>query len=519
MKKLFFMLFLCLGVFACSEAWAAQPAPSEASPEELVAPLSATVSPNGARLDVVQKATVRIVNGEPFVQFVLPPTAANLQLSIPGRTIARWSTTPVLLNDHSPLTGRRARVIRERTELSTRLMTVNARLGLWQAPPKNGNAQDVLNLQAAMQEEMPKLALEQAELERRLKLVNEELSRMPNISGLGERVRVMLAGDVEAGAEVTVNYSYNHDGCGWETVYDFNAKTGESVDTIDVRMIAEVWQYTGMDWKNTIVTLATKGFGPRQPAPLPEWIIESTPPRPRPQPRALNMVKAAPMMEEAAVTADGAVPAMAPVQVNTDTLYATFRLTESGLPQGRSRMQIAEGDWRAPLQWIARPSRGDSEVYLYAKYKLPPDQAWPAGLAEFSVNGQSVGSGEFRPRNGEANLYFGPDPRVNIITTTDSRRHGQSGIINTNKTWTWAWTYTITNEHNKAIKVRVERPEPQIVDEGVTVAYKNNPQATVDQKEHMLSWLVDVPAHGKKAIEHSVTITAPTKLPLSPDVP
>ena len=47
----------------------------------------------------------------------------------------------------------------------------------------------------------------------------------------------------------------------------------------------------------------------------------------------------------------------------------------------------------------------------------------------------------------------------------------------------------------------------------------DKPVSIKDDKEHMLYWLVEVPANGKSEIEHSVTITAPVKLELLPDVP
>lgn len=511
-------LFLLLGTFLLTQSLgaAAEQIASVADPGELVAPVSALLSPNGARLFVTQKASVSIVNGKPFTQFVLPANAANLQLAVPGKNVVRWSATPVLLDHNSPLAGRRARIEKERVDISSRLMTVNARLAFWQALPKSANAQEVSQLQAAMQEEMPKLVLQQAELERRLKLVNEQLSRMPETSGIGERVTILLAGDIANGAEVIINYSYNHDSCGWEPIYDFNAKPDEGKGgVIDARMLAEVWQYTGMDWRNTEITIATQGFGPREPAPLPEWIVESSETKPQPR-AALGSSKAVMPMTAEAVRADNTATA---ASSDTDAIYANWKLTEKGLPQGRSRMQIMTATWQAPMQWLARPGQHDNKVWLLAKYQLPKDQAWPAGLAEYSVNGQNIGSGEFRPHDNEAVLYFGADPRVTITTATDSRKHGESGIINTSKVWSWAYTYTIQNNHNQPIQVRVERPAPLIVDNDVTLVYKNNPAPLEDRKAHMIYWLVDVPAHGKKAIEYGITLSSPTKLPLLPDVP
>lgn len=482
---------------------------------EPVAPHTAVISPAGARLDVSQKAQVRLANGKSVVEFALPPDSTNLQLVVKDHAISRWSSTPAMLNQDSAQAGRRAKVEKARVELTSQLMTVNARLALWQAIPKSATASEIRNLQTALAEEMPQLVLRQAELEKKLKLINEELSRMPQGSGIGERVRVVLLDDVREGEVVELDYNYQHDSCGWEAVYDFNARPDEgNGDEIDVRLLAEVWQFTGLDWKNTKITLATKGFGPREPRPLPEWIVDSQRKK-QPQPRVMMMNRAAVATEAMSDEA----PAAAGVAVNTEEVYATWQLAETGLPQGRSRLQITAQAWKAPLEWLARPGKDSSQVWLQAKYDLPPDQAWPSGQAQYNVNGQSVGNGYFRPESGEATLYFGSDPRVTITTTTDAQKRGQSGFINTSKTWTWAWTYTITNQHNKPVTVKVERPAPIIVDQDVTVAFDNIPKAVEDKKKHMLVWTVTAPANGKIAIQHDVTISSPTKLPLLPDIP
>lgn len=481
---------------------------------EPVAPHTAYVSPTGARLDVRQKARVRLVNGKSQVDFVLPPDSANLQLTVPGQTISRWSSTPALFDPTSAMAGRRARVEASRVELTAQLMTVNSRIALWQAPPKSASAHDVELLQSAMAQEMPKLVLEQAALERKLKLVNEELARMPEASGIGERIRVVLNQDLPEGQEVEVLYSYQHDSCGWDAIYDFNAKPDEGTgDIIDVRLLAEVWQFTGMDWKDTKIILATKGHGPREPYPLPEWIIDS---QARHQPRVLSATRA---KANAVTMAEDAAPPMAAVSINTDAVFAEWTLAETGLPQGRSRLQITSAAWKAPLQWLSRPSRDNGQVWLVANYQLPADQAWPDGQAQYNVDGQSVGNGIFRPRSGEATLYFGADPRVTVVTDSDSRKRGSAGIIATTNTFTWSWKYTISNQHSRPIKVKVERPAPVVVDENIRVSYNDNPAAVLDTKEHMLVWEIPVPANGKGIIDHAVTLSSPGKLPLLPDIP
>lgn len=513
------LAFLCLlCVFLSPGIANATDAP--VSKEGITAPRKALISPHGARLEVLEEKTVTKNDGVDSVEFIIPQHARNLQLAVEGRTIIRWTSYPVIRTAESAHSTKRAQVESHRMDVAAKLATVKARVNIWKAQVPQAGPHELTQRQNLMAESMPPLAREQEELERQLKLLDMELAQMPETSGIGKKISVNLAPAKDNREKVKVTYSYDVDSCGWSAVYDFNARPGKNNDsTVDVHLMAEVWQYTGIDWPKTEIVLATRGNGPREPEPLPEWRVGA--PAPAPQPRAMVLkANAARTAGVAAYNEDvEAAPAMAPVSSDLESVYASWTLSTKGLPEGRSLMQIAADAWKAPLQWLARPVRGDARVWLLAKYTLPTSQAWPAGIAQYSVDGQSVGEGYFTPKEGEAVLYFGADPRVQIRTTVDSNKQGETGIINTNKTWTWAWTYTIFNEHSSPVKVRVERPEPMIGNDDISVSYKDKPESVKDDKEHLVYWLVDVPPHGKSIIQHGITITAPVKLPLQPDVP
>lgn len=487
-------------------------------------PAKAIISPHQAYLENMEEVEVKNLGGARFVSFIIPANASNLQLRIPGRSIARWISEPVTLKANSAHSTARARLESERVNLQAQLTTLQARIDIWKTQAPASGSQDLAQRQSLMEQSMPGLVQSAENLKSRLGVIKGELDLMPAADKIGKKITVFLAGESAAEERARLEYSYNIPSCGWNAVYEFNARPDEDKsgkgDIVEVRLMAEVWQYTGMDWANTEITLATKGGGPREPYPLPRWVIGE---KPKPQPRAATM--SAKAVKDRAVEAAGVAnlqmepPPASPVDTNVDSIYASWQLSVKGLPEGRSRLEIMSDAWQAPLQWLARPVSGDNRVWLYARYTLPPLQGWPDGTAQYSVDNQSVGDGYFTPMGGEATLYFGADPRVQIKTTIDSSKQGETGIINTNKTWSWAWTYTLTNMHNLPVKVKVERPEPIVLQEDVQVSYNDKPAAVKDEKEHMIYWNVDVPANGKFEIEHQVTVTAPVKLELLPDIP
>ncbi|WP_022657203.1 DUF4139 domain-containing protein [uncultured Desulfovibrio sp.] len=509
-------LLLLMPLFCLSLAGRA--ADVEAAPAkqpELANPVSVLLSPGGGVLDVEENAPVTTKDGVSVLHFVIPDDAENLQLVVPGQSVARWSAVPQSLEQSGDLARLREELLAEQARLNGWLAAVNARLDLWQARPETITLSELEHREKRMQDAISGLAREQLDLGRRLKLVRQELERLPASPELGQRISVTLQKAVSGVDKLPVRYSYTLRNCGWQPIYSFNAQVEKGDgDIIDVRMMAEVWQFTGMDWRNTKLTLATSGSGPREPAPLPRWVVDSSP---KPEPAPVMQARKADHM--AVATEDAPTQDNASVNLDTSSVYATWTPTVRGLPEGRSRLLITTDVWKAPLQWLARPGVSDSRVWLMAKYVLPPQQAWPDGRAEYSVNGQSVAQGLFRPRGGEATLFFGADPRVSVTTTADSKKRGESGFIDTSKNWTWAWTYVVTNGHAKPVTVRLERPEPEIVDQGVSVRYDDTPSSKKDEKEHMLFWDVTVPVDGKAEVRHSVTISSPTKLPLLPDAP
>ena len=479
-------------------------------------PRTARLTPSGGLLEVEQQAPVLTVNGISQVRVVLPAGAENLRLSVPGHTVVRWASVAQSIDQSGDLAKMRDERQRAVMTLSGKLEAVKAQLALWKGEGAEGSFQDLTQREKRMAEVVPGLNYEKADLERRLALLKQELQQLPPSPEMGQSVLITLQKSVSA-ATLPVRYSYTLRNCGWRAAYSFDAQPDKGKgDTTQVRFMAEVWQFSGMDWADTQLILVSRGQGPREPDPLPRWVIDS-----QPQPVVQPLAKAAPRMMMAADAAmpEAAPAPAAPVVADTTGVYASWTLGEKGLPEGRSRLLVLESEWKTPLQWLARPSTGESRVWLVARPTLPEGQIWPDGQAEFSVDGQGVGTGQFHAKGNETTLYFGADPRVQVTATADVRQRGEKGFIGKSRTWTWGWTYTVRNTRDKTVTVRLERPMPMVVDQGVTVTYRDKPQAQQDAQEHLLFWNVDVAAGGKAEVKHELTLTSPVEIQLDPYAP
>lgn len=520
-----FALLICLVCCLSLPCMAADESFPDASTP--ASPASVQLSPSGGLLRVEQELPLIRQGGTAVISFVLPAGSENLRLQVPGQTIAGWSSVPQVIERTGALSRREARLKAEKADIEQQRVRIGAQMALWQERPETAkfSYEDMAAIEKKLAEGLPVLQRELARLDQRHAQVAAELEGLETNAALGSRVRVVLDGPVQA-ETVRAEYSYTLADCGWEPVYSFAARTEKGdANGIDVGLMARVWQRSGIDWQNAQITLVTRGAGPREPSRLPRWELAARQPIESTSRARSGMGTMAVPVDAAAVPASrqaAAAPAHAAVRLVADGVYARWELAARGLSEGSSRLLITEAKWPAPLFWLARPGqagRTNNQVWLVAKYELPAGQVWPAGQAEFSVDGQSVGTGDFTPQKGEAELFFGPDPRVTLSVTDDDKKRGQSGFFDKRRHWSWAWTYTFTNRHAKAVTVRVERPDPLIVDEKITVSHEDEPAARVDAKEHRLFWELAVPAGGTTSLRHGLTVSAPDDYALNPAVP
>ncbi len=472
-------------------------------------PSTVTLSPRGGRLTVETTVAVTTADGLSTLTLTIPQGAEDLALSVPGHTVARWSTALTPLEEAPGAAARRrAALMAEKIRIQGEMDAAKARLALWSAPPSDAlSVEDMNRRETRMQTAIPALAAAKARLERAAEALEQELASVPETARHAQTVTIILAKPVPEGSPaVPVRYSYTLSHCGWQPVYAFDARPDQ--EQVRVRLTAEVWQFSGLDWNDAEITLAAQGNEQREPAPLRPWIIRAgddvLPLASGPAPMLRAMKAAAP------VNADAAALLMA-----ENTAFVSWRLGAGSLKEGRVRLPMAEETWKAPLQWLARPTVTDGRVWLMARATLQSMAAWPAGEASFTIEDNAVGTGIFMPKGDKATLFFGVDPRVTVQTAPDTRMSGRNGIINKRTTWNWGWNFTVFNGRNKPVDVRLEQPEPQPGDEAITVSYDDKPQARKGP-DHTLYWDVNVPAGGKSMVRHGVTISAPQDLKVRP---
>ncbi len=345
-----------------------------------------------------------------------------------------------------------------------------------------------------------------------LSQIKKRIAASPKPATSWKLVTLRLAGEPKSSQDVLVSYSYRLPDCTWQPAYTMDCQPGkDGKGVISVRLEAEINQPEGMDWTETKLRLVTGSTGSASLPGLATWTIGDEPMllRAKSAPMARNMVFA----EAASMDSAGSTASM-----DSSGNYTIWTPQLKGLRQGTSRVLLTQVQWQEELVWIARPLNSDARVFLSARHTLSPEERlWPQGTMALSVDGISVGSSHFAPREGVLLLSFGHDPRVRLETRTEPRKSGREGFLDKKKVWEWEWSYTVHNDRSGAINLRLERPLPVSVKKDFTVTQTSTPKARTDDKK--LVWEMKLEAGASQDFSQTVRVTGPSDTKVSPLAP
>ncbi|MBR4741593.1 MAG: DUF4139 domain-containing protein, partial [Desulfovibrio sp.] len=395
-------------------------------------PSTAQISRHGGVLVVQENATVK----DGSISFVLPSGAKNIRSWVDGAAILRIERSPVVYQAMSKRIQRSREIQRRLLEINIQRQVIQERLELWKTLSEKMTIDDREAIDGKLLTLLPQLIREDKLLSKEEQLLLQSKERVEKEDFIGTKVTLTL--DETKEQTLPLKYSYTLDDCGWEAHYVFSI-IPEKSDAVHVDFMADVWQNTGFDWKNTEITIVTGKKGERVAPNVARWVIEE-------EEQEKVMRYKASQNEDMAfdVAPRAAAPAMRVVE-DTRGVFAKWVLPEKNLVEGRQRVLIKEKTLKAPLQWLARPSKSKGDVYLMAEYSIPAGEVWPEGAAVYMVSGQNMGEGPFRSEQGAMKLYFGKDSRVSLEVLQDKQKRGESGFFGRDKNWSGAWTYVLKN--------------------------------------------------------------------------
>lgn len=484
-------------------------------------PYAVTLFPSSARITEVVRISPQATGSGIFKAVVILPSQAlqdslTAYLDTDGNTrIMDQSWRQVHRQDGGQLAELEKNLVqkkRERTAVVSQIQSLDARLRFWQSQDKAKlqNVDEAVALatqigKSVQQDMQEKLTLEpqMEELDKAIREIQEEISRIAGKKEMPWEVEISLIGSPVRDTELTLSYTLN--GCGWLPQYRLDARPREGRILFDWE--AEIWQSSGIDWKHVEVALATlQPHSAIVPPDVPPWII-----RPRTQFRMgkglQKDVASFPMSAHAEAKDD-----FEPRDVR-QTTYAVWKLGKKNIPAGtRQRFQIRQQVWKADFEHLLRPSL-TSQSFVRATVKLPEGSEVPSGTATFMIDGGVLGKRPFAFSGQEGNFYFGADPLVTVDSVLLSLKSGEKGVITENQIQEWSWRMNISNDGASAIRVRLEEPIPQLRDERIRVSLQMQPEASERSHSEMI-WRMDIAAGQKRSILNKIQLTAPKDMDL-----
>ena len=484
----------------------------------------ATLFPNSAKILETAKLHPQCSANEKCRGVItIPPQAdpESLVVSLPAASrikIDDIQIKPVTLRDEAKISELRKQINKlknERKEQQAKMQALDVQLQFWQmqTKAKTKTVADADNLSAAIGRNVRKssqgkfaVEAETEKIDKQLKDLQESLDKAAGSKETAWEATLTFSGYSK---EVVISYNYNLGGCGWLPLYRIEALPAQN--SVSFSWEAQMWQSSGVDWKQVQINLATlQPAVTVAPPDLPDWIIKKRPRRvyksaPKDMPEAPMA-----MEKKSAAAADSDEAA---VEESIKTTYSVWSIGRKDLPAGaRQRLKIKEEDWPADFLFLARPSL-NQQAFVRAQVKFTSSMEIPSGEALFLIDGAVLGKRNFSFAGDEGTLYFGTSPLISVTSTTLASKAGAKTVFQDKQTQLWQWLIEAKNSSSNKIRLRIEEPVPQARDKRIQLTFTQNPEPS--EKDHSsFIWIVDVPARQKTTIQNTIELEAPKDMDL-----
>ena len=484
-----------------------------------------TLFPNSAKIMETAKVHPQCGDNEKCRSIItLPPHAdpESLIVSLPAASrikIDDIQMKAITRQDEARISGLRKQISKlknDRKDFQAKLQALDVQLQFWQmqTKAKTKTVADAGNLAAAIGRNVKKSSQEKFLIEAEVEKIDKQLKELQDslnqAAGSKETAwEATLSFSGHSKNEIVLSYNYNLGGCGWLPLYRIEALPAQN--KVSFSWEAQLWQSSGVDWKQVQINLATL-----QPAvtvippDLPDWIIKKRPHRVYKSLMKESMAPAA-AMEKRSYAADDNQDAA--IEETVKTTYSVWSIGKKDIPAGvRQRLKIKEENWPADFLFLARPSLGQ-QAFVRAQVKFANSVEIPSGEALFLIDGAVLGKRNFAFAGADDTLYFGTSPLISVTSSTLANKEGTKTVFQDKQTQLWQWLIEAKNSSNNNIKLRIEEPVPQARDKRIHLTFKQNPEPS--EKDHTkFVWIVDVPARQKITIQNTVELEAPKDLDL-----
>jgi len=391
---------------------------------------------------------------------------------------------------------------------------------------KEFRASDVRESIEFFHDRMRMISEERMASEDRVKKLNMELSNIQSELGTDYASRQMTEVVVEVFSdkdkECEIKLSYFTQSASWSPYYDLRADSTK--DPVKIQSKAMVYQHTGEDWTDVMLTLSTGN--PSLSGTIPElspWYLNFDVPmrisnfqsREFNAPAAAKMsIRDMKMMDE--VCCDSVECCAAPEQEAvfqneslTSIEYALqtpYSIETSG--NGRS---VEIGSYELPAKFVYKSVRKlEKDVFLVAEISEWEGINLLEGKANVFFEGKYVGEAYIDPRRaGEEMLVsLGRDKNV-IVTRVRGKDFVSKSAFGSNTKASREWVLTARNLKKQSVTLVLEDQVPVSVNKSIVVEAVNISGATMNKDTGKLEWTLELEPAASKSLNVKYEVTYP----------
>lgn len=392
-----------------------------------------------------------------------------------------------------------------------------------------GTAAELAKLLAYYKSERLKAANTYDDLDATLKKLEKQLADLKNRVELDaqqqektSKGKLILQVMNEAAGSVLFEFSYLTPLAGWAPLYDLRVK--DVASPIDMAYKAQVWQSTGLDWKQVQLKLSSGNPSQNNEAPLLNpWFLTYQ----------MNYA-----FEEVAVMGysgrpdkikevKGSDPGMAFVDADGINDYTTltenqlnvsfdidipYDIASNGKPHSVNlkRLQLP-----ARYTYYTAP-RVDQEAYLlarigdYSQYNLLP------GEANIIFENTYVGTTTLNANQttDSLNLSMGRDRKISVKREKVEDKSGTK-FLSSKKEQTFTYDITVRNNKKEAVAITVKDQYPLATDKEMEIELKQTDGAEINSETGILTWQLRLKPNETRKLRLSYKVRSPKDKVLS----
>ena len=350
------------------------------------------------------------------------------------------------------------------------------------------------------------------------------------------QVIVTVMSERATAAEITLTYFVQQ--AGWTASYDLRAS--KENQNIDLKHRAAVYQNTGIDWKDVLLTLSTgdPNQGNTKPVLTPQYLAYNMPIQnyrsaakmKQAMPQAAyqnnNMAGNAPaaemekkeQLDEVVVVSEerDGVADFTQIHENMMRIEYEIKLKYTIESDNKAHNVVIQSKTIPAVYSYSVVPKLDPDAFLMARVTDWEDMNLMPGAARIYFDNSYIGESFINPRNTNDTLQLnlGRDKSI-IVTRTKVKDKCKDKVMSDNHLLTQVYDITVRNTKNSPIRIVIEDQMPVTKEQDIKIEYLENSGARFNPETGKLVWDFNLKSKDSKKLTFSYEVKSPKDKALS----